>query len=682
MRRTIQLLLRFLAVTAFGVLAIGLIGSQVVPEIVKVPDAVSFTPPRELKLPILPEGSTLVDVVGQPAGKLQGSEYRIVVPLTEMSPELVSTVLAVEDADFYEHEGVSAKSILRALRANSESGEVTQGGSTITQQLVKLSLVGNERSLERKLKEASLAVQLENQLCEGVSHKGCKDIILQQYLNMIYFGQGAYGVEAASLTFFDKHASEVNYAEAALLASLIRNPVGYDPINYPEVSTQRREVAIERMLDQDLLTQEQADFINVVPVPTTTYGRSAALDTRSLSYIERKVRDELLAAEWLAPTIEQRRYLIFNGGLRITITIDPRAQMLAESVVASNKNVSSDPYARVSLVATDPYSGAVRAIVGEADVDGKPIELAAPASGYKGWSSGSAFKPFTMIAAMEQGYTIRDTIAGDPIPEPVKKKNGWPLGRKYPADCPTAGQQPLARHLAASNNCAFMRLQNSIGLEKVKMTAVKLGIDPESLDPTGQDPACFTIGCESYVSPLHMANAYGTIANDGRRNPVHFVHKVEDRDGNVLFEFQPVNEQVISTQVARQAIVAMEGVVTGGTCSRCAIPGQPVAGKTGTDEKDGKNMNLWFAGFTPHLSTAVWVGDVFQANDLRVGGGGAQGGRVAGPIWQQFMSEYIKDMPKQDFAAPASFGGGRAIPDPWGSGKGDDDERSSSRNGD
>jgi penicillin-binding protein 1A len=681
MRRPIQLLLRFLAVTAFGVLSIALIGSQLVPQVAKLPEAVSFTPPTKLRLPTLPEGSTLVDVIGQPVGKLQGTEYRIVVPLDQMSEELKATVLAVEDADFYEHEGVSAKSVLRALRANSESGEVSQGGSTITQQLVKLSLVGNERTIERKVKEASLAIQLEDQLCANVAKRECKDRILQQYLNTIYFGQGAYGVEAASLTYFNKHASEVNYAEAALMASLIRNPTGYDPIRFPDVSTDRRQVAVSRMLAEELINQEQADFINAVPVPSATYGRTAARDTSSLSYVERKVRDELLAAEWLAPTVEQRRYLIFNGGLKITITIDARAQALAEAAIANAKGVSSDPYARVSLVATDPASGAVRAIVGEADVDGKPIELAAPASGYKGWSSGSAFKTFTMIAALEQGYTVNDTIAGDPIPEPIKKKNNWPLGKSYPADCPTAGQQPLTAHLAKSNNCAFMRLQNSIGIDKVKMTAVKLGIDPESLDPTGANPACFTIGCDSFVKPLDMANAYGTIANDGRRNPVHFVHKVEDRDGNVLFEFQPVNEQVISPQVAREAIVAMQGVVTGGTCSRCAIPGQPVAGKTGTDERGGKNINLWFVGFTPHLSTAVWVGDVFQDNDLNVGSGGAQGGRVAGPIWQEFMSGYIEGMPKMQFAAPEPYGGGRAIPDPWSSGGKDAAKKSTKKGG-
>jgi penicillin-binding protein 1A len=674
-------MLRFLAVTAFGVLAIGLIGSQIIPQVVKIPEAVSFTPPTKLRLPTLPEGSTLLDVVGQPVGKLQGTEYRIVVPLDQMSPELKATVLAVEDADFYEHEGVSAKSVLRALRANSESGEVSQGGSTITQQLVKLNLVGNERTIERKVKEASLAVQLEDQLCEGVAKRECKDRILQQYLNTIYFGQGAYGVEAASLTYFNKPAAQVNYAEAALLASLIRNPTGYDPIRFPEVSTERRQVAVSRMLAEGLVTQEQADFINAVPVPAATYGRSAARDSSSLTYVERKVRDELLAAEWLAPTVEQRRYLIFNGGLKITITIDPRAQFLAEAAIANAKGVSSDPYARVSLVATDPYTGAVRAIVGEADVDGKPIELAAPASGYKGWSSGSAFKTFTMIAAMEQGYTVRDTIAGDPLSEPVKKKLGVTRGGEYPLDCPSRGQQPLATHLARSNNCAFMRLQNAIGIDKVKMTAVKLGIDPESLDPTGANPACFTIGCESYVKPLDMANAYGTIANDGRRNPAHFVHKVEDRDGNVLFEFQPPNEQVISPQVARQAVVAMQQVVTGGTCSRCAISGQPVAGKTGTDERGNKNINLWFVGFTPHLSTAVWVGDVFQDNDLNVGSGGAQGGRVAGPIWQQFTSAYIQGMPRMQFAAPDPYGGGRAIPDPWGA-YGKDDDKKSSRDGD
>lgn len=681
MRRGLHLFGRFLVITALGVVSIGLVAAQVMPEMAGVSDAVSFSPRAQIKLPELPEGSTILDPAGNPVGALRGTENRIVVPLSEMSTELIDTVLAVEDADFYEHDGVSARSVLRAIKANSAAGGVQQGGSTITQQLVKLNLVGNEQTIQRKLKEASLAVQLEDQLCgEGATKKQCKDIILQQYLNQVYLGQGAYGVEAAARTYFDKSAAELNYAEAALLASLIRNPTNYDPIKNPELAKSRRKVALGRMEAEGLLSGDQVAFIDSLGLPTQVYGRTAARDSQSLSYAERKIRDELLEAQWLAPTVEQRRYLIFNGGLRITSTIDPRAQALAEQAAADNPIATSDPQTAVSLAAVEPSTGAVRAIVGEVERDGVPIEIGDPVRGARsgdgGFSSGSAFKPFTMIAALEQGYTVRDTIAGDPAPTKMKKQWGVEPGRTYPRDCPTKGQQPLASHLKASNNCAFMRLQSAVGFDAVRDTAVKLGIKPGPLDPSNERPACFTIGCDALVTPLDMADAYGTIDNDGRRNPAHFVDRVTDRDGKVIFQYEPANEQVIRVENARQAISAMEGVITGGTCTRCRLPnGQAAAGKTGTVEV-GSNANtgVWFTGFTPHLSTAVWIGDPLDQNSaLR---SNPQGGRTAGVVWQRFMADYLEGAPVIDFPEAGSVRGGKRIPDGWSesSGSTNDDD--------
>ncbi|MEZ5238213.1 MAG: transglycosylase domain-containing protein [Microthrixaceae bacterium] len=607
MSRRANLLLRFCAITFLGVSVLGLIGAQLIPEVAGVTEAVSVEPRSTIRLPELPEGSTIFDPAGNRVGALRGTENRIVVPLSEMSEEFVDTVLAVEDADFYEHDGVSARSVLRAIKANSEAGGVEQGGSTITQQLVKLNLVGNEQTIQRKLKEASLAVQLEDQLCgSGATKKQCKDIILQQYLNQVYLGQGAYGAEAAARTYFDKPASELNYADAALLASLIQNPSNYDPITNPELAERRRSVALSRMLDEGLIDEKQAAFIEEVPLPTQVYGRTAARATQSLSYVERKIRDELLEAEWLAPTVEQRRYLIFNGGLRITSTIDPRAQALAEASTSQNPIGRTDPQSAVALAAVEPSSGAVRAIVGEVERNGVPIEIGDPVRGARsgdgGFSAGSAFKPFTLVAALEQGYTIRDNIRGDPAPTEQKKDWGVePLSRSYPTGCPTKGSQPLANHLRSSNNCAFMRLQSAVGYDAVRDTAIRMGLEPGPLDPGHVRPPCFTIGCGALVTPLDMAGAYATIINDGRRNPTHFVERVTDRDGNVLFQYEPVNEQVISVQSARQAVSAMEGVITGGTCTRCRLPnGQPAAGKTGTTEVGaGANVGAWFVGFTP-----------------------------------------------------------------------------------
>ncbi|MGI9577167.1 MAG: transglycosylase domain-containing protein [Microthrixaceae bacterium] len=686
MRRPIQLLLRFIAVAALGVVSIGLIASQMVHEIAKLPEAVSFDTAGNIVLPELPEGSTIIDVSGEPVGTLRGPENRIVVPLSEMSQELRDTVLAVEDADFYEHEGVSARSVLRAIKANSDAGGVSQGGSTITQQLVKLNLVGDDRTLERKIKEASLAVQLEDSLCgEDATKKQCKDIIFQQYMNQIYLGQGAYGVEAASRTYFDKSASEVNLAEAALLAALIKNPNNYDPIENPEVAGERRGVALGRMVDEGLIDQEQADFIDALPVPTQVYGRTSAVDSQSLTYVERKIRDELLKAEWLAPTEEERRYLIFNGGLRITSTIDQRAQQLAEQAVAASpepQTVAANNPERViatGLAAVEPSTGAVRAIVGEIIVNGTPIEIGDPVQGARsgdgGFSSGSAYKPITLMAALEQGYTIKDRILGDPVDAKVRKQLGVTRA-PYPKNCPSKGMQTLSAHLKASNNCAWMRVQNSIGFDAVKEMGIRLGLDPQPLDPANTRAACYTIGCDALVSPLGMATAFATIVNDGKKNPAHFVDRVTDRDGNVLYQFEPPNEQVVSSNNTRQAVQAMEQVVTGGTCTRCQLPNrQPAAGKTGTVAigANDSNIGMWFSGFTPHLATAVWVGDPLNQRDgLR--GSLLQGGRSAGPVWQEFMAAYLEGAPVIDFADPGSVGGGQSMPDSWGSSSSEDDD--------
>jgi len=663
MSRPTRLLLRFLAIVVVGVVAFGLVMAALLPQVGQLPDAASFKSVTELALPSLPEASQIVTASGERFGTLAGSENRDVVPLDRISPELQQTVLAVEDADFYEHDGVSARSILRAFRANSDAGTISQGGSTITQQLVKLSLVGDERNLTRKIKEASLAVQLENQLCRKVDKRICKDQIFEQYLNTVYLGRGAYGMEAAAQTYFGIPASQINFAQAAVLTSLIRNPNGYDPIDQPKIAKERRLIVLKRMIEEGLIDEDQSRFIAASPLPTHATARPVATTTESLTYVERKVRDELLRAEWLAPNEELRRYLVFNGGLRITVTIDPRMQQQAEAAAASNPLKKANPETAVALVSIEPASGAVKAIVGEADVPGKGlVETAAPLTGR---SSGSAFKPFTLVAALDQGFSINSTISGAHAPEAMKKLWGVKDSGPYPGDCPTTGMVDLGRALAQSNNCAFMRLQGAVGFDVVKDTAVELGLTAGPLDPNHVRPACFTIGCDALVKPLDMALAYATIANDGRRNTAHFVSKVEDRTGKVLFEYKPADEQVVPVDVARQAVVGMEKVVTGGTYSAGSLPQRrPAAGKTGTTELEGgKNTDVWFVGFTPQLSTAVWIGNPAANTNMR--GGKVQGGATAARVWHAFMSGVLDGAPVIDFAAPSKMPKAKSVPDPW-----------------
>ncbi len=652
--------MRFGLIVVVGVASIAMLTSLLVPAVAELPSAASFSTSSKIALPALVEGSTVLDMHGDPIGELIGAENRQIVSLDDISEELRSTVLAVEDADFYEHDGVSARSIMRAFRANSDAGGVSQGGSTITQQLVKLSLVGDERSFTRKLKEASLALQLEQQYCETTSKQECKDRILEQYLNQVYLGRGAYGVEAAAQTYFGRSASEVGWAESAVLASLIRSPSAYDPVRYPDVARQRREIVVRRMMAEGLIGQTEADLINAAPLPTDVQRVRSSTTAQDLSYFERHVRDELLDAEWLAPTRELRRFLIFNGGLKITSTMDPRAQFLA--AVASNESPvkAQNPDSMAVVVAVEPATGAVRAAVGETTVEGKGVvELATPAVGR---SPGSSFKTFTLIAALEEGYGLRSTISAAPAPRSLY--DDWNLPRTvstWPSGC-RGGSTDLTRATASSNNCAFVRLQAAVGGEQVVDVARRLGITTLA-DDAGDIPS-LTLGSAS-VRPLEMAAAYGAIANDGVFNEAHFVTKVEDRDGNVLYEHEPAEEQAIPVEVARQATVALSGVVSGGTYKGGALPDRrPAAGKTGTNElDDGGNADVWFVGFTPEIAVAVWIGNPAGSIDLK--GGRVQGGTAAGKVWQEFMAPYLEGSPVTKFTPPTSSGRSTAIKDPW-----------------
>lgn len=661
MSRRASLLLRFSSIVAMGAVTFALIGALLLPGLVDLRHSASFDAAPQIALPELLEGSRILDRHGNPLGELVGAEYRDVVALSEISDEMIRTVLAVEDERFYEHRGVNARSVLRALRANTEAGEIAQGGSTITQQLVKLSLVGDDRTIGRKLKEASLAVQLENQFCEGRDRRECKDRILEQYLNLVYLGRGTYGVQAAAQTYFGIDASEIGWAEAAVLTSLIRNPNGYDPIRYPDVAHRRRKIVLARLVDVGLLTRAEADLLGAVPLPTEARDRRSAASAEDLDYVERQVRDELLRVEWLAPTQELRRYLIFNGGLTITSTIDPNAQALAEQAAATNPVADRNPNTVAVVAAVEPATGAVRAVVGETFVPGKGVvELANPALGR---SPGSSFKTFTLLAALEQGYSLRDSISASPAPRRLYA--GWGVERStWPSGCRSSesSSTTLLRATASSNNCAFARLQAVVGGDAVIDVAQRLGIN--TVGPE-DDVAALTLGAAS-VRPIEMAAAYAAIANDGRYNAPHFVQRVEDRDGNVLYEHEPSTEQAISVDVARKATEALAEVVRSGTYNGGSLPDRrPAAGKTGTNESvgGGGNTDVWFVGFTPQLATAVWIGDPSGSVPMR--GYRVQGGTAAASVWREFMYPFHEDLPVVEFPEAERDWRSTYIDDPW-----------------
>jgi penicillin-binding protein 1A len=659
MSRPLSLLLRFTAITLVGACVFALIASLLIPEMTNISGAGSYNEGTEIALPDLLQGSVITDMNGKPSGSLVGSENRVIIPLSQVSTQMQQAVLAVEDSDFYVHHGVSAKSVLRAVRANSAAGGVSQGGSTITQQLVKLSLVGNEQSMKRKVKEASLALQLEQQFCKDRPRRDCKDEILERYLNTVYLGRGAYGVEAAAQMYFGKSAAELDWGDAAVLTSLIRNPTGYDPIRFPEVATRRRQVVLGRIAEVGAITDQEAALLEQTPLPSEIVKSSSSATAQDLTYFERKVRDELLRAEWLAPTEALRRERIFNGGLVITSTLDPRAQLLAEAASASNPIKKANPETVAAVAVVEPSSGAVRAVVGQTDLPGQGlVEIATPQVGR---SPGSSFKAFTLLAALEAGYSIRDSILAAPAPQKLYK--GWGIkDSSWPSGC-KGGTVELAKATSSSNNCAFARLQAAVGGAKVVDVARRLGLN--TLTDESADYPSLTLGGTT-VRPLEMAAAYAAIANDGVYNPAHFVTKVTDQTGAVLFEYVPATEQAISVDVARQATVALQGVVTGGTYKGGSLPNrQPAAGKTGTNEAaGGENTDVWFVGFTPQISTAVWIGN--PAGQTEMKGGRVQGGTVAGKVWHTFMAPYLQGKTVQQFATPGRIKTSRkVIPDPW-----------------
>lgn len=658
-QRLPRLLLRLLLIVGVGSVACALLGMQMLPVLGRMPGAVSYEQGIGVALAELAEGSTILDMNGDPLGQLVGAENRIVVPLSAVSPQMRKTVLAVEDADFYNHHGISARSVLRAMQANSDAGSISQGGSTITQQLIKLSIVGSEQTMARKLREASLALQFEAQICRDVERKACKDRILGQYLNTVYLGRGAYGVEAGARLYFDKSANELDWDEAAMLAAMIRNPTGYDPIRYPETARKRRSVVAGRLVDEGLIDRSEAELIDLAPLPRQVFSSASEGARAQLSYFERHVRDELLDAEWLAPTREMRAFLIFNGGLTITSTYDPRAQMIAEAASASNPIARANPDSVAVVAAVEPSTGAVRAVVGQKEMeDGRIVELAEPSVGR---SPGSAFKTFTLAAALEEGYTLRDTISAAPAPTSLLRD--WGIkSTVWPAGC-HGGMVTLARAISSSNNCAFVRLQAAVGGDRVVDVARRLGI--ETLDDSAAEIPSMTLGGVA-VRPLEMAGAYAAIANDGIYNRPHFVTKVLDREGNVLYDHRPARRHAISSDVAAELVSGLRGVVTGGTYSGGRLSDRrQAAGKTGTNEAENwGNADVWFVGFTPQMATAVWIGD--PSGQVRLRGGRIQGGNTAGRVWYDFMEPYHENLPVIDFPDPPRHTSrAKVIEDPW-----------------
>jgi 1A family penicillin-binding protein len=554
----------------------------------------------------LAETTFLFDRGGERIAGLHGPVDRTVIPLDAMPLHLRAAVLAAEDKGFYAHGGIDAQAILRAAITDLKQGSFVEGGSTITQQYVKNVFTGGDRTLARKFEEAALAIELERRFS--------KDQILERYLNTIYFGHGAYGVQAAARAYFGVAARDLKPLQSATLAGLIAGPARFDPVLHPNRAERRRDYVLSEMVDMGAFSEHRA---------TRLAQRPLRLDPASSRSSEAPYFTDVVR-RFLFERYGKRGTL--RGGLRVETTLDLGWQRAAERAVSSNLSLPGDPSA--ALVAIDPRTGEIRAMVGGVDFETTKFNLATQAAR----QTGSAFKPFVLAAALREGISPLSVISGPSsmtIDDPRCETKGepWQVGNYADA---SYGTMTIAEGIASSVNTIFAQLALEVGPEDVVTTAHRLGIDAPL------SPVCSIALGVMEVTPLDMTSAFATMAANGVRReptPVTLVRgdeEVLDRPVDVE------GTRVLSRNDAATLVWALQGVVDHGTGTAAMLPGRPVAGKTGTSQE---YTNAWFCGFVPQLATCVWVG--YPEGNIPMEGvhglSGVTGGSIPASIWHDFM---------------------------------------------
>jgi penicillin-binding protein 1A len=537
---------------------------------------------------------------GSQLAEWHGEQDRTIVDIQDMPPYLRDAAVAIEDKRFYEHYGIDMEGVARALKINSAKGRVEQGGSTITQQVVKNLFTDGKRTLGRKAREALLANALEA--------RADKAKVLELYLNTVYLGRGYYGVESASKHYFGKSARALSLAEAATLAGVIQSPTRYCPLDHPEQARSRRNVVLDQMAKQGYIS---ADRARKAKAEVLVLHREAEPTSRAAYFLEYVKQDliERLGAE-----------RVYSGGLRVFTTLDPTMQDLAEKA-ASKLSKKGDP--EVALVAIRHADGAVLAMIGGKDFEKNQFNLAV--QGRR--QPGSAFKPFVLATALEQG--VRPSATYSAAPYSVSVKDGVWRVQNYENEI-TGGRLSLNAATNWSVNAVFARLIMQVGPKNVVKTAKKMGITTP-LDP---DPAIALGGLRIGVSPIEMASAFGTIANGGRAvSPSGVVRVLNDR-GQTVYEPKRKASRAISKAAALQESLMLHNVVQKGTGVRAKI-GRWAAGKTGTTQS---YRDAWFVGWSGDIATAVWVGHRDgQVAMTDVHGIKVTGGSFPAQIWAAFM---------------------------------------------
>jgi penicillin-binding protein 1A len=600
--------LRWLTGTAFALVAIAFVAFNVLWFTVELPEE----PPR-------PQSSLILSADGEELAAIAPEGLRFDVSLEEIAPVAVRAVLSAEDRRFYEHGGIDPVGVGRAVWRNLRGSR--QGGSTITQQLVKNDYLTSERSLWRKVREGILAVKLDR--------TADKDEILERYLNTVYFGRNAYGIEAAARAYFDIGAAELDAGQAALLAGLIRAPEAADPDDAPEVATRRRDSVLAAMARDEVITRAEAEAAAAAPIAAVPAVR-AEIEAKAAPHFVELVREQAIAAVG-----ESRANA---AGLRIFTTLDIADQQAAETAVAE---VLAGQQPQAALVALDT-DGAIRAYVGGRDFDTLKVDLARGIEGGgTGRQPGSTFKPFVLAAALDAEVTLGQRFSAPPHIDLDIGGEVWGVDN-YANE--SFGTVDLVAATAQSVNTVYAQLLQRVGPDAVAETANRFGVSAE-LDPV---PAIALGSAE--VSPLDMAHAFSTLANDGQRTAPYAIDRIEDADGRTVWTpDREEPERVVDEGISRAVTHALRQVITDGTGTAADI-GRPAAGKTGTTQE---NVDAWFAGYVPGYTAVVWLGNPEGAIPIAESSGRPiTGGGLPARIWQRFMSEATADREAADFPPP------------------------------
>ena len=577
----------------------------------------------------LPEPTKILAADGSPLVTLDGAQRRDPIKLSELPPQVPHAILAAEDANFYRHSGIDPSAVVRAAVRNVQ-GAAEQGGSTITQQLAKINYTSTKRTWFRKLREVQYAVALEN--------KYSKRQLLERYVNQVYFGDGAYGIAAASQTFFNKQPGQLTAAEAALLAGKIRSPEGLDPVRNPDAVKARRDQVLANMHRHGWLSAADADAAMASPVAVVP--EAPAPPTKAPHFVE-YVKREAAGLTALGPTPEARGKQLFTGGFTIETTLDPAAFDAAARAVKADLSGPADP--ATAVVTVKPGDGAITNLFGGLNFDRK-FDVAS--QGRR--QPGSAFKPLVYLAALREGIDPRSTL--DSTSPKALTYQGSSYTVNNTSDGESSGPISIDDAMVKSINTVFAQLILTVGPENVRQLADALGFANVN-DNIGARPAIALGGVHRGVTPLEMAAAYATFAAKGSYARPYSITRITDRRGETVYDHEPVTKQVLDPREVGVLNATLEQVVSRGTATAAQI-GRSQAGKTGTTTNFA---DAWFVGYVPQLSTAVWVGYPDSQKPMdSVHGRRVYGGTFPARIWADYMRVAVANLPTKtlDIATP------------------------------